>query len=602
MSRAPADPRTLAARLGAAPWPVLPAAVFAAAAYLCLVNLDYAALWHDEAPTALIAKNLLERGDIVGWDGRNLVGGTNGRTLNEDLRDVLPPLMYVLNAGGLAVFGANEVGARIVPALVGVASLGLLYGLLRQHLASHPRLLFFAFVFAAWSPQLLLFLRQSRYYAFMVFAVIAGFYLYERYWRTRSAWCLAALTAIAALSFFNHYAGGAATMLSLASWHLMFRARETSRRQWLAFAGCGALVTACGTAYLAWLGVIGGERSGFLAFTGVLVPGEYEGAVPVVVARLGIYLRELFTADWISWPVFAWFAGMLAVPLLRRRRSAEKAPESRPAAAPKRGGRRRRSRRATLPPREAPPAPADVLPIAPVARVVSMGVLFALFSALLSAQPVWANPVADLRYYVGALPLLLAMKGGFVEWVWRRSWLAGGCALAVLLFSSAGAAPFNLSMAFSGERTLGPHLFQFVREIHRPYRDSIRVVSDFLLEHAERDARVYVPNFADREALTFSTGDHVRFCCVLDDDTPLPPERVEALDPRLRVRGGRPDWIVHFWPMSMTYREKIMANYEVVAQLDVYPYPTQRPEINMHAFIPLRMQAGVTILRRRDAR
>ena len=37
-----------------------------------------------------------------------------------------------------------------------------------------------------------------------------------------------------------------------------------------------------------------------------------------------------------------------------------------------------------------------------------MGSLFALFSAALSAQPVWTNPFADLRYYVAALPLLLA--------------------------------------------------------------------------------------------------------------------------------------------------------------------------------------------------
>ena len=115
MSRDSTRLRALAARLGAAPFAVLSAAVLAAAAYLCLVNLDYAALWHDEAPTALIAKNLLERGDIVGWDGRNLVGGTNGRTLNEDLRDVLPPLMYVLNAAGLAVFGVDEAGRASCP-------------------------------------------------------------------------------------------------------------------------------------------------------------------------------------------------------------------------------------------------------------------------------------------------------------------------------------------------------------------------------------------------------------------------------------------------------------------------------------------------------
>ena len=68
------------------------------------------------------------------------------------------------------------------------------------------------------------------------------------------------------------------------------------------------------------------------------------------------------------------------------------------------------------------------------------------------------------------------------------------------------------------------------------------------------------------------------------------------------MRGGRADWIVHFWPMSMTNREKIKASHEVAAQLDVHPYPTQRPELNMHAFAPLRMQAGVTILRRGGGR
>ena len=107
-------------RLRAAPYAALALGVLAVAAYLCLVNLDYAALWHDEAPAALIGRNLLQRGDITGWDGRNLVGGTNGRTLNAELRDVLPPLTYVLNAAGMAVFGVNETGARIMPALIGV--------------------------------------------------------------------------------------------------------------------------------------------------------------------------------------------------------------------------------------------------------------------------------------------------------------------------------------------------------------------------------------------------------------------------------------------------------------------------------------------------
>ena len=42
------------------------AGVFLIAAYLCLVNLDYAALWHDEGPAAVRGKIPLQRGDISG--------------------------------------------------------------------------------------------------------------------------------------------------------------------------------------------------------------------------------------------------------------------------------------------------------------------------------------------------------------------------------------------------------------------------------------------------------------------------------------------------------------------------------------------------------
>ncbi len=565
----------------ALPHAALAVAVLAVAAYLCLAHLDYAALWHDEAPSALIGRNLLQRGDITGWDGRNLVGGTNGRTLNGDLRDVLPPLTYAFNAAGMAVFGVNETGARIAPAMLGILSLVLLYLLLRQHLGSHPRLILFSLLLAAWSPQLLLYFRQSRYYAFMACGLIAAFYLYERWWRSGGVLRLAALSVVAALAFFNHYAGGAATMLALAVWHLLFRARDTTPRQWLALAAGAMVVVALGASYLAWIGVIGGERSGFAAYTGVVGLPEYQGTVPPILLRLGIYARDLFAADWVSWPVALWFTAMLAVPVVLRRRAA------------------RRNANRSLGRRQPPARDVRNLPVSAAGRVVLMGALFALFSAALSVQPVWAVPFADLRYYMGALPLLLAMKGLFVEWVWRTSRSAGGAALAVLLFSSAGAWPFNMTMLFTGERTLGLHLFQFVREIHRPYRDSLRVVSDYLLAHAEQDDLVYVSSFADREALAFATGHRVLFCCVLDEDSPLPRETVAALGPHLAAGRIDPEWIVIFGMPEPDYWRAVTAAYAVAAQPDVWYYPTQRPEINLHAFAPLPAgQYGVHVLRR----
>ena len=567
------------ARLGAYAAPT--ALVFAAAAYLCLANLGYAALWHDEAPTALIGKNLLERGDIVGWDGRNLVGGTNGRTLNDELRDVLPPLTYAVNAAAFAVLGVDEAAARIGPALLGIAALGVLLALLRQHLPGHPRLVFLCFVFAALSPQLLLFFRQSRYYAGFALGTMAAFWLYERYWRTRRRGYLAALWAAGVCAFLNHYTGAAATVLAVAAWHALLRGRETAPGEWLRLGAVAAGVAGAGAAYLVHIGVVGGERAGFAAFTGVVGIPAYEGSVPPVLLRLGIYARDLFAADWVSWPVFVWFLALVVGGVLRGRK------------------RTRTHRRGRDRSRRSPGATADELPVRAAAGVVLMGALVAGFCTVLSVQPVWAVGFADLRYLVGALPLLLAMKGLFAEWVWRRSRIAGAGALAVLVLSSAGAAPFNQRNHFTHESTLGLHLFAFVGEIHRPYRDGLRTVGEYLLAHAEQDDLVLVPSFSNREALTFAAGRRVLFCCVLDADTPLPAARVAELGAHLR-RGTVPDWIVLFGPMTQGDWDRVRGAYAVAAQFDVLPYPTQRPELNVHAFRPLSLPRGVTILRRRE--
>ncbi len=175
--------------------------------------------------------------------------------LNEAWRDVLPPLVSFLNAMGFSLFGVNEIGACIMHALFGILSLAFLYLLLRQHLVKTLHLMFFLFLFAAWSPQLLLYFRQSRYYAFMVFGLIPCFYLYERYWQTRTPFYLAAVTLVSALSFFNHYAGGAVTMFSRAAWHLLFRTHETTRREWTAFALYRLTVGTLGLASLVFVGL-----------------------------------------------------------------------------------------------------------------------------------------------------------------------------------------------------------------------------------------------------------------------------------------------------------------------------------------------------------
>ena len=432
---------SLKGRLRTDPYTALSAGVFMVAAYLCLVNLDYTGFWHDEAPVASIGRNLLEQGSIVGWDGRNLIAGPNANELNEDLYNVFPPFQYVATALGFTIFGFNETGARVVHALAGLLALGFFWFILRQHLPDCPRLRLFAFLFAAWSAQLLLYFRQARYYAVAALCLTAGFYLYERYWQTKSLRHLATLTAVAALAFFNHYAIGTASMLALAACHLIFRRRETTRREWAAFAACGGVVVVLGLAYLASIGLIGGDRDARQVFL-TRTFEEHQDALFVVPIRLWLCVRDLFAADWVSWPVLLWLAGCLAY----RWKSGDK----------------------------------DGLPVAACCKMMLPGALFAVFYALLSQQPVMlAGVQIDLRHYVAALPFLLLMKGLFVEWVWQKSKTAALAVCAVLLFTSAGAWPFNIVNFFTGESTLGFHLFRFVQEIHRPYRDSHKVIADY---------------------------------------------------------------------------------------------------------------------------
>ena len=170
---------------------------------------------------------------------------------------------------------------------------------------------------------------------------------------------------------------------------------------------------------------------------------------------------------------------------------------------------------------------------------------------------------------------------------------------SLLLMTSIGAAPFNIVMEETGERTLGAHLFQFVREVHRPYPDAVRTVAQYLLDHAEEDDLVHVPRFEYREPLTFYAGHHVRFCCVLDERSPLPRQKIEALGAPLYVGEEDPDWMVLFGDVPEGHGLKLRTSFEVVAAPNVHHRLTHRPELNYHAFAPLPADQGVYILRKR---
>ena len=93
----------------------------------------------------------------------------------------------------------------------------------------------------------------------------------------------------------------------------------------------------------------------------------------------------------------------------------------------------------------------------------------------------------------------------------------------------------------------------------------------------------------------------VRFCCVLDENTPLPKDKIAELDAPLYIEQNASDWIVVFGGLRRGMVDQLASSYAVAAKLKVHPYPTQRPELNMHAFSPLDPgDRGAFILRRQE--
>jgi hypothetical protein len=87
-------------------------AILLCSGYLIFKNLGDAALWSDEAETAIIARNFLKTGQFTGWDGRNLLAIPNVTDLHKNLIDYNTPMQFILTALSFSVLGGSTIAAR----------------------------------------------------------------------------------------------------------------------------------------------------------------------------------------------------------------------------------------------------------------------------------------------------------------------------------------------------------------------------------------------------------------------------------------------------------------------------------------------------------
>ncbi len=144
-------------------WPIVLVLLVAAALLFTHLNRDY--LWADEGDTAVLARNILKSGVPSAWDGVTFTDSDYGTRVNDDLVMVSTPwLQYYVTAASFALFGETPLAARLPFALLGLATIALVYFMVVR-LARDRQAALAASILLTLEVQFLIYSRQSRYYS-----------------------------------------------------------------------------------------------------------------------------------------------------------------------------------------------------------------------------------------------------------------------------------------------------------------------------------------------------------------------------------------------------------------------------------------------------
>lgn len=141
----------------------------ATAAVLIFPRLDDQILWQDEAETASIARTIFHYGIPKAFDGRNFFSQNAGVDYTETyVWRWHPWLPYYVVAASFSVFGETTFAARLPTALLGVATIILVY-IVGRMMFQKRRVALIATLLLLLSVPFLLLSRQCRWYLFSIF-------------------------------------------------------------------------------------------------------------------------------------------------------------------------------------------------------------------------------------------------------------------------------------------------------------------------------------------------------------------------------------------------------------------------------------------------
>jgi mannosyltransferase len=154
-------------------------------AVLRFATLDVQSIWLDESATMILVHR-----------------GFSGMLSHLSSSESTPPLYYVLIWAWTKVFGAGPIGFRSFSALIGTATIPLLYAAGRE---ISPRVGVWAAALASVNPAMYYYSQEARAYGLLIFFCAAAFVLWQRALRAPDRRRLALWGGASVLALLTHY-------------------------------------------------------------------------------------------------------------------------------------------------------------------------------------------------------------------------------------------------------------------------------------------------------------------------------------------------------------------------------------------------------------
>jgi hypothetical protein len=178
--------------------------ILALGAFLLLYGLDHRPFWQDEAETACLAKNVLKYGVPRAYDGINLVSQEAGHEFGPNyLWRWSPWLQIYVAAAAFRIGGFTTYAGRLPFALLGLASIFLVYKLVRRNFDDRAWALAAAALLTCCVP-FLLYARQCRYYSLGAFLALTSIYALREDWQSKTVPALLLGIAMGLLFYANY--------------------------------------------------------------------------------------------------------------------------------------------------------------------------------------------------------------------------------------------------------------------------------------------------------------------------------------------------------------------------------------------------------------